>query len=1644
MTVIPNNFHKQAEELLNSWQKRVIDTSKRNILLNFKPTVTRHFQIISEYPDQLFQDLFINRAKFHLIWAENPPLIKPEKSILRIVIESSDYYRRLKYLYREARKVIAETSINILYVAMGTLEYSDPKTGNSYQAPLILIPVEIVPVKKNVKLTYPELSPDQKPFFPKSIFQIRHTDDDIVTNPALIHVFETDHGIMIPEFNENEEQAITDYFASLNEIFAGRGISIKSDVYLGFYSFHRFTIYQDILKHKELILNNQIFQQIAGRVVSGPNAVFFDDDQLDTIERPLETFHVLDADSSQRKAIMLAEKGKNFVLQGPPGTGKSQTITNIIAEFIANGKSVLFVSEKKAALDVVYKRLLDHGLGEYLLDLHSTKETKKRDFYTKLGLLLAKRESQLWEISKEVSKQLKELEKKRKTLNDITNLVNTPLPPFNRTLFEIYGRLALLDMIPALKFLSEFKTITESSYLQSSTSFEELQQYGELIAEYGKSIWRYYNKPDFDEVIRNQLKSMFITFKDTFTGFNRSWTRTCEVIGLGIPVSYLSQRSYWLWQKYFGFFSENDTVVPVSWLLHPRIREQGSRILDIEDIRRKLELFSELSGFLDENYSENVFQLPLSSFKELLETRYSRWWKRFFRKKDYQKIVHTVTEYSKLAKYTGLKHSKLLSDVRKLLTYKDLKMWKSEKEESIKNLLGDYYLEDETNWSMVTRLLDVTSERTKVIHGIIEDLDIKGMAEIKEIKDGSEKHIKLSFAEAKLALYFSRKTEQTVKSELEKLVAENDSFFHQIETIITILDELFELQLVTEELVFGKIELYCYEIEQSIDRAPKFIHLNLLLKKIKEEGNLDFFDEYIQKGYPIKHLTRSYEKQVYLAIVKHYHKKIAELRWSGDKRDRLVTSFSDLDLYSIEMAPYRIHSEIYEVDSSSWLSRALGESGFLLREYEKKRLHKPIRVAFRQAPQKILQLKPVMFLSPLSLSFFLDPELVTFDLAIFDEASQVPPEQALGAIIRAKQVIVVGDSKQMPPTRFFAASTGEEEFDIDEYEYEDDSDPVITMYQFDSVQFAAESILEALNFAAGFPTHTLRYHYRSKHESLIAFSNSYFYDNRLITFPSPMKEHPSLGIELVYVPDGIYDRGHSRTNRREAEKVVEIVKNLINSETSPSIGIVAFSQAQERAIESAFEKHEDLEAKIEELMDAEHDPLFIKNLETVQGDERDYIIISVGYGRDKNGRFLKNFGPVTQFGGERRFNVLISRAREKIFVITSVHPGDYPEGSKNKNFEIVRQYLLYAGSNDELYLKNVQDEHLKDKEISEPLLIDAVANFLKDHGYEVETRVGTSESRIDLTVVHPETGQYVIAIELDGPSYQQSRTARDRDRLRESFLRKLGWKYYRLWSNEWISDPENASKKLLNAVKSAFEGHLQDIEELKEKLKEITQVENNVEWSEKELPPIVKIVQIMRNYATGERYRVARVPRAPIGLSLTANYHRRSANYRDRIRTLEKQINHVVKVEAPIHREILVRRILDGWEQIKLTAKAKVTITEVLDGIKSIHGFDKFYWIDANQREKWTELPVRDHASQEIGIIRVAPEEIAALMTRILQESMSIEENQLVKEICTFYGKKPTDKRVYHLKKALRLVENRKLVKEIDGYIRWKGQVNMH
>jgi very-short-patch-repair endonuclease len=597
------------------------------------------------------------------------------------------------------------------------------------------------------------------------------------------------------------------------------------------------------------------------------------------------------------------------------------------------------------------------------------------------------------------------------------------------------------------------------------------------------------------------------------------------------------------------------------------------------------------------------------------------------------------------------------------------------------------------------------------------------------------------------------------------------------------------------------------------------------------------------------------------------------------ERNALVERFRELDRALVANASARVVNAC----TARRPSTTLGAAGIIRREAQKKTRHKAIRTLLSETRDVVLALKPCFMMSPLSVSQYLPPDL-TFDVVIFDEASQVRPADAVNCIYRGRQLIVAGDPRQLPPTNFFEAAIDES---ADEYD--------------DEAPENFESVLDIF-LGSGLPPLSLQWHYRSQHESLITFSNYRFYGGQLHTFPGALEHADDVGIALID-SGGVYRRGGARDNPIEATKVVERVLFHRRNHPHLTLGVVAFSSAQESAIVAEMERLAATEPELPELMSSDRlDGFFVKNLENVQGDERDIIIFSIGYGRDEHGKFTEQLGPLGQKGGERRLNVAITRARRRVEVVSSVRAGDFPGTSAMRGIRELQKYLEFA----ERGIAALATEIQGSERDAESPFEEAVLTYIRSLGYDVVPQVGVAGFRLDMAIRNPSRpGSFMLGIECDGAAYHSSRVARDRDRLRQEILEGLGWRIYRIWGPSWYHDRAGQQAALRATIESCL---------------------TTPKPSTAKKPEITKPVIETRAAELDARPRWA--------VDYTASTWKRQGwtelHLADKA-ALAAAVERIVADESPVHEDIVRRRIMDAYYVQRMGARIRDALDAAID-----------------------------------------------------------------------------------------------------------------
>jgi very-short-patch-repair endonuclease len=1306
-----SEIDKNIIDRITSWKKSLLDMTKRNRLLWYKPGRVGSLTLVKEIFDDEINDVFevINGLAFNdevvefIASAEiskdktgsrtvKLPLfesVNPEDEEDNNDNDHEDEDEKRKIMIKNRAKALSiinkriklendEKGLNIGYIAAGFLKWYDrDDASHEVKSPLVMIPIKI----------------EQDGRYDSFRVSL-NADEEITINPVIKKKFETDFNIKfdidIHNAEENMQISVQNFLNQIKtQIENQPNWQVIDEAVLDTFSFQNLVIWNDLDKNIELITSSPFAKALAGAELSEEGFAFEEGEPDLEKVKPRDNLNIFEVDSSQQEAIYRARNGESFVIQGPPGTGKSQTITNIIADSLYMGKKVLFVSEKQAALDVVYHKLEKQKLADFCLIMHNSKQ-QKTDVRVQIEKSLRMSQSR-GSVSEQAMQTYEDIDRKRKELNLYSEKLHESSDG-GTTPYFLIGELNRLRTVKDLVFaLSEDFNWNADYGTEIFDIFLKVSAYGESFIDnthhFDNNYWRYYSKPFSNSTKREaqeRIGAINIDMLDTKI-------EEIKVLCDEHNTKDIIQST----KKYL----ETLGTIPFSQANHGAISKILADIEGHETGRKGLE--NEIKG-LDRAIDDKKKDLATVLSVDFLQLE---------KAEEYHKKL-TIKFGSYFSRFSG--------------DYKNLS-----------NKLDEYALK-KLKYGDWVRYLEILISMNKDQDKIVDN---------KATIDRTTKIIDKNYSELLSAL--------PEKNKLIRQLINNLDF--------DLLKEYQNYQNAKDELLTGH-------------------KLQDFTEKVENIG-ANFSASEISNIFKKRFLTLSLE-------MTEFDKKYSD--YTRQNHDSDVDFFRKYDKQTLDISAARIKCKLADnLPSLSSFENGPrgGEIGLLRRELKKKSRLMPTRKLIENLPVLLPQLKPCMMMSPLTISsyFGANPNW-KFDIVIFDEASQVKPEYAITSIIRGKQVIVAGDSKQMPPTSFFDAVD-------DENEYDDKN------AQIDNL----ESILDEMS--STFPDVYLNWHYRSKDESLIAFSNRHFYNSRLALFPSPIINGEQIGVDFVYCDNGVWESKNG--NKPEAEKVALLVFQHIKNHSEQSLGIIAFGKSQEYAIEEALNKLRDIHPEYEDFFsDLKPEPFFIKNLENVQGDERDRIILSFGYGKDVNGAFAMRFGPLAMVGGERRLNVAISRAKISMSVVSSFRANEIRGVEDNPQRKLIRDFIDYAErgiitllGDDEADTDDYQPEF--DSGFEED-----VYNLLKNQGYKVRTQVGSSGYRIDMAVKHPEIdGRYVLAIECDGASYHSSRTARDRDILRQEVLENLGWKFYRIWSTDWFHDNNNEKRRLLNAINMAIDNY---------------------------------------------------------------------------------------------------------------------------------------------------------------------------------------------------------------------------------------------
>ena len=1435
------------------WERKLLDFSLRNTMLNLK-VKGKVIPFVSYNIDQLEDHLQAGEDYTIVECPTDMKNVQPvdvsgiydsslyKKELEEVVAEGlkhnqlyayekkSDLDSDIKGLFRASRTALEENGANTLFLVLGLLKwYETDKSVKPLYAPILMLPVDIV--RKS-----------------STRYVIRMRDEDMILNTTLVEYLRQQFSITISGLNplptDDSGIDVKQVFAAVrNYIKEKSRWDVIEECVLGLFSFSKFVMWNDIHNNAEKMLENGIIQTlVTGKLsLTEEEMKGVDAREIDKTKEPKSFAVPLDVDSSQLEAVIESGEGKSFLLYGPPGSGKSQTITNMIANALYNGKRVLFVAEKMAALEVVQKRLTKVGAGPFCLEMHSNKATKTHFLSQMERTMDIARQA----TPEEYEATSKKLFAQRQQLIGYMDALHQKQQDTGLSLYDCISQWLTIGGV-AMELPSQKNT-------KFSMAKNDLKTYAEQL-EALDAVFDMTGHPS-----EHPLKELDIT--DTSVGVAaklKDWIAEAR-------------------EMLDGFGGSTETFG------------------QLKDIAEKKNAVDAAAAVIKKDYDEGVLALNSKSLQdEWNEVEHKNFLSKMFAKKGVLNQVKTF------------KGNVAWEDIPKLT--QALTSYKEAKE-----ALGS-----------VTNLSEKDLQQTMKVVEALKTLGVSkeslSVSEIRSLFDTWSANTQKAHDWSLWTMKKRELQDEGLDCAIQHIMSHT---CNGTQAAKALLKAVFERQAI-----------------EMIDKEPQLQTFNGLL-----------FEQMIEK-------YRSLAKEFQELTKKELYAKLAS-----------------------------------KIPNITLAAASTSEVGILKKNIGSKGRGMTIRQIIDQIPTLLPRLCPCMLMSPISVAQYLDLTNDKFDIVMFDEASQMPTSEAVGAIARGKALVCVGDPKQMPPTSFFQTSTFDEE---------------------NAALDDMESILDDC-IAMSMPSRYLTWHYRSKHESLIAFSNSQYYDGKLYTFPS-VDDRQS---KVTYVPvDGVYDMGKTRCNKAEAEAIVkEVIRRLSDPELSKrSIGIVSFSKVQQDLIEDTLEKelakHHDLEAKAYEA----EEPIFIKNLENVQGDERDVILFSVGYGPDENGKVSMNFGPLNNVGGERRLNVAVSRARYEMMIFSTLRPEQIDlNRSGAKGVEGLKRFLEFAQTGRVAVSSTNSKVGLEDMSSA---LVDAIANQIEAMGYRVDKQVGRSNFKVDIAVVNPkDEGTYLLGILCDGKTYYETKTERDREICQPNVLNMLNWNVMKVWSVDWFLNREVVVKRIKAKIEELLNPTPPSEKKTEEakvsqsikassntaEVKKSSEVTDNSQSSQPSQPSAKPSETSSKSAPSAPidhnlPYKLAKLAKVKGGIPVNEVIAKHET-------TVRKELAEILSVEQPVTLNWLSKRIAEHWE-VSNTAALRTWISRLVTTIPNAYtdainkNENPIYWNDFEESIGYDKYRKEsERAIDEIPLV-----EVMNAMKESVEQQVAVPVDDLVKHATKIFG----------------------------------------
>lgn len=1164
--MIPPTPNERLLATVNAWKTKLLDLSKRNRALNFKINKVSTITIVDELPIEIFRllcrekkslkfkpsdkpetlnnseiletDILFdedetfsseqkneNQPSFFTLYQTESLATNHRDDILQTNASAENLDKSLRRIEEQSRTIVEEQGINALFLALGILHYKESKDSEIYfKAPLILVPVELV--RRSAR----------------EGFTVKMTDEEIIVNPSLIEYLQRNYSIQLPELSDDENYDLQDFFQEVNEsISTQNGWKISNEIYLALFSFQKLVMYKDLEKNFGKVAAHKIFQQIINK--QGDTFIGLPDEirqlSLDKHFAPEQCVQVVDADSSQLRAIATVSQNYDLVLEGPPGTGKSQTITNLIAQALSTGKSVLFVAEKMAALEVVYRRLCEVGLGEFCLELHSTKANKRsvmQDLKNTLDASL-----QTIQPTQTVTERLPIV---RELLTNYVKAVHQSYGVLNISPYRAYGELDKVLNAPKVLFQGDIFNATTANLNDVLREINDLGEAAKFVGAPNKHPMRETTKTFYSENNLDEINLMGTQILEKLKAFLIEAEKLESILGLPKLKKFADIETANIVASTFA----RSPGAPFQVLNSEAWNNAPPEAIDlIEKGQKTVELRKRIS----QNFTPQVFDQEPSneilyiekksegifSFLAFLDSRYRAIKKRWFslRLPHYNdSLIEQANEMKLVAEYLQRQN------------------WLKSQAKIGADLFGALWQGEQSDWDALKRYVQWVLEFRQIY--------IRQGLKEQAIKTATTTTPDVSFVQT---LQQNTLEINELLKKFCELVGWHENYFENAE--------------------LENISFRVAEIINNLSHANRWAAFESVRQKIAQSFAKEILDWAWSEQISFVDLSEAFRRAFFQKWLAQVVQERPELReFHTLTHEQRVKEFRDLDEKVLRQNRSNLVGKMRSTIQSNLQQPIIREQMLTLRsQLNRQRGLMPLRITMRKCLNAIHSIKPCFMMSPQSVAQLLDADTAKFDLILFDEASQLPTEDAVGAIIRGKQLVVVGDPKQLPPTNFFAVASGQ----ANVVERDEDGLPLFE---------DSQSILEEVS-SSGVPNSRLKWHYRSAHESLITFSNVSFYESDLYTFPSVETDAYDSGLHFEFVPEGIYEG--KGLNVAEARRVADAVVEHAKKNPTVSLGVGTFNLRQQIAIQDELEQRRREDISLESFFDRNRrEPFFVKNL----------------------------------------------------------------------------------------------------------------------------------------------------------------------------------------------------------------------------------------------------------------------------------------------------------------------------------------------------------------------------------------------------------------------------------------------------------------